>query len=181
MALGDLGPHLSSSHALVKALKSSIDSRTKLRLAAKALSDSSLYLPHRNQILQDWILDSWLRHSNTIFDVEYHVMLISLPSLTSVDLAPYVLASLKVLADNFPSSAFTTSMRTLYAADPQPVKAEIWVESLRLLLARTKASKPKGIEHIWTFLLHDWAPDASDEKKVCSGRSSLATLTCSLL
>lgn len=56
--------HLSSAYALVKALKStsSVDTPalSKLDIATRALADQTVYLPNRYQIIQDWVVDSWL-------------------------------------------------------------------------------------------------------------------------
>jgi len=65
MALPDF---LLSAHALVKALKAAKDppqdgGPTKLTMAALAMHNENTYLPNKEQIVLDYILDAWHRSS----------------------------------------------------------------------------------------------------------------------
>jgi len=61
-----LPSHLSSAHALVKALKAAKDppipdGPSKLDIARLAVAASDIYLPNKHQIISEWILDAWAR------------------------------------------------------------------------------------------------------------------------
>ena len=61
-----LPSHLSSAHALVKALKAAKDppisgGPSKLEIAQLAVNAFDLYLPNKDHIVSEWILDTWTR------------------------------------------------------------------------------------------------------------------------
>ena len=61
-----LPDYLLSAHALVKALKAPTDppqdgGSTKLEIAIKAIHEKDTYLPNKEQIVLEFILDAWSR------------------------------------------------------------------------------------------------------------------------
>ena len=157
--------HLSSAHALVKALKSSTET-DKLQVARQALL-ADFYLPNKHTIIREWILDTWSKiKPDSILDPAYHELLLSLP-LQPIDVSPLLLSYMRQANSSMDHSIACQTFRALHQS---PVKPESWAEVWSAL-----------VHHPWTdiydFLIKDWCPEQSPEsrKKVSFGYNSLKT------
>lgn len=63
--------HLTSSHAVIKALKGPDDHPTlggpsKIEIAKKAWESTSIHFPCKDEVLSEWVLTSFIKNSKDI-------------------------------------------------------------------------------------------------------------------
>lgn len=172
MSIAPIPPdYLASAHALIKALKASVDPPApnwpvKLVIANQALS-TDLYLPNKHQIIRDWIIDTWSRsRPESLLEPEFHDLLLRLP-IEPVDISSLLVSYLRQATKSAAAPHAKAGVTFRALSRSSMIKPEAWSEAWSAMLAYLNQDNALSSDwyDFWTLICRVWRPENSLENR----------------